>query len=512
MSVDDGLHTQITERIRPLQFDPTTFRVVRDQRAVETNRYRVRNDRQPAKIVQHGLSSAPHPTTTAKWQVVTQEKTLKVDKSEDRRQEQWRPLDRLKVSALACMLAEQTEQAMCAQSTTSKSPRLCQPFNHFAVFDLIGAAKTVSGFERQSAAILRRIHVSLRKVFLCITEKLLDGFVTHCDRRPDRQILAHVANVDAKLFAHNATFDYDDTHVELARKYVYSALRDGQSLDFDKTLSSADTDVYVSSTTPLIAQDDSLSTTNPFEQILQRIKHQTDALLNRHGLFAQLEQECAASCNRVRLQNIVEKLQTMAVQKRVDNAVALMMEPAVGAKDVVPRCNVGKLVDVAFKALQIDSENALTVVQQLEKSGFFATPALLTEIVSRGALESIVRHDVRTFLLNRLVANREQVVRPLLHTSNPTEFVRKAMWMVFLTLRPLDKKTVKALNDDDDDDYAAQVTMIEYLYKLMRQNIDPAYWRSAHNYLHNFFLKNEQFYFARVCQKLMTSMMSSATQ
>lgn len=404
-------------------------------------------------------------------------------------------VDRLKVATLIALLADETAKRFA----TEKQIVFLTPQT---VFDFQTLSKTPRLLSREITVLKNRAQKQLINVFESIISRLLAGFEE--ETRYDRLVLQFVAHFND--FVTNFTFT--EQQALLARQYVYSALYDGQLLQFDEPVEILQIDDNQGIESSESTSDKLNGTT--VEHILMDVDRKTTQIFQQHKILNKLIADCTEMSN----ENCAEAIKQTIAQmcKLVDkpkNLCNLFKVPSLQYETVK---NVEKITRLCCVALTNKFIVETKMLQQIANCGFFDDPIVLGSILDSGCLQFLSKRSARLFLLEKLSQHVPQILQSPAGKENESKEIFQAqriLWLVYVTSTPATRQELKKIQVDDSKNLQKQteysIEILKQIYKLLRTTETANIIAARHKTIHNFLLRHKQYYLALAAQKEFTS-------
>lgn len=368
------------------------------------------------------------------------------------------PLDRLVVAALTAALSRATfvHFARFADIGANVAEIAKVELEHTPLptttFDFQSATQQPLAFQRDLASFRNYTQQHLIAIFKIILYVLLSRF-SGDEPRFDQIVLQFVATSPI-----DAPFTHADYHASLARRYVYSALYDGQLLRFTGTKTvTAPTELgTVSNATPptmstqlgVTAGRQQRKEKNAVKKIFTSIETRTAQVLQQHKLFNQLIEVCKETnrqhISATTMTQTIAQLQTLAGQSTVWPSLLKM---SLLTQDAKNRLKASRLCCLALTNVAAHSgTNCLTL---LETCGFFDDPALLAAVLDSGCLQLLTNRSARLFLLQKLKTHLTSLLT--LDTADDQLVLKRILWVLFVAANPLTRSEQKSMHIEDAD-------------------------------------------------------------
>lgn len=409
---------------------------------------------------------------------IVMEKTTKVDDTE-----QVGKLERLKVAALIAILSQHVFCFFCAESSQCVKQLMNQ-----TEFDFQSALLKQSVYERELANYRKIAHCNLVSMFKKVLEQLMDRFYATNELRYDQMVLSFAANIDMKDI--KPQFSYSDHQLMLAKQYVYSALYDGQLLQFDSTsldlLCAKLNNQNELQTTGIIEQahEQKLAATT-FEKTIEQIKAKTSQIFQRHKLLNKLVRTCQQSDQDTA--PIFAQLTSLCNDTTVWDV--LKTSPL----EYERATSLEKACIVCSKAFESQSNQFIV---QLDDAGFFQDTDLFVLLMDQGCFDNIKTNTIRQMLLEKAL---QLDVSNLLTSADRKRSFKRALWLISLCVEKLSKKdqvdfTITNMENRNNN----STILLTRIYDWLKKNDDPKQFLSHKKKIDSFLLRLKQYNLLRL--------------
>ena len=387
-------------------------------------------------------------------------------------------LSRLKIAALVAIISQKVfcfvcnESGICAQQLMNQTE-----------FDFQSALIKRAVYERELANYRKISHQNLVQSFKAILSKLLERFYGANESRFDQTVLNFVVNIDTKKI--ETQFSYTEHQLMLAKQYVYSALYDGQLLQFD----SAALEIYCAkmqtnqdqvaehSEKPTVAEQKTL-----LEKIIAQIQKRTAQIFQRNKLFNQLIGQCIGKTCHEQLKPTFAQLSTLTDK---ENVWELLRTSPIEYNSSKNSAKAAELCTLAFASRSEKS------CKQLEEYGFFDDSNLLTCLIDNGSFEKVQSNTTRRMLLKKVVASNDIAI--VLGKEKKTAF-KRALWLLSLTVYKNSKREdynigVQEIKNDDTD----AKELLKKIYEYFKKTDNEQQYASHRKKIESFLLKLGQY-------------------
>ena len=448
--------------------------------------------------------------------------------------EAWNNIDRLKVAALTYMLATAAREFVCAEKIDSNADAAVYYLPHNK-FDLISAAGSRLAYERELAAFNTQTQALLSQTFKIVLQVLLRSFAPQNETRFDRAVLRFVTDVDEAYYAVKAAFDYSTRHTALARQYVYSALYDGQLLNFENAAldlqlcaSLAAPQLHSLTSAPQLATGNNSNENNAanaqqdlLTHTLRDIEIRTEQIFAKHALFNQLLKQCTIGGEDSNESDVERCQKTMAAATQRLCELAhehgsvwhFLRQPFVHMAN--ENKSLHKATSLCCIALTNNTALQADALQQLDRCGFFDDQLLVGSVLDSGCIQYIGDARARAFLLEKVLQHYDSLGSligdnsanaMLLGTTTARKemIVQRILWLLFLASGLLTRKAQKQLASDANQEFQENgLLLLQSIYNwLALESGLPL--QAYHKTIHNFLLRHNQFRLALASQRQMS--------
>ena len=406
---------------------------------------------------------------------IVMEKTTKVDDME-----QVGKLERLKVAALIAIISQHVFCFFCAESGQCVNQLMNQ-----TEFDFQSALLKQSVYERELANYRKIAHCNLVAMFKTILERLMEKFYAANELRYDQMVLSFAANIDMKDI--NPQFSYSDHQLMLAKQYVYSALYDGQLLQFDSTslnllCAKLNSQNEFQTTEP----EEKLASTT-FEKTIQQVKEKTSQIFQRYKLFNKLVQNCQQQGD----QDTAPIFAQLSSLCNNNNNVWDVLKTS--PLEYERATSFEKARIICSKAFEGQSEDFLI---QLDDAGFFQDADLFIQLMDQGCFDNIKTNIIRRMLLEKAL---QLDVSNLLTSADRKRSFKRALWLISLCVEKLSKKdqidfTVTSMENGNNN----STILLTRIYDWLKKNDDQKQFVSHKKKIDSFLLRMKQYNLLRL--------------
>ena len=393
-------------------------------------------------------------------------------------------LGRLKIAAIIAILSQKVVNFTC------KEINLCaQQSMNQTEFDFQSAVADRKVYEHELSHYRQISHTNLVFVFKKILCKLLERFYAANEQRIDHEILNFVAFLDHSDVDASAHFTYTDHQFMLSKQYIYSALYDGQMLQFN-------TDVLQINSTRLIEKSKDIilaeeNTDRPektqLQKVITQIQHKTLQIFQKYKLFHQLAEKCVGKKCHLEIRPIISQLCNFCQKENIWQSLKSSPIEYGSEKGIEQAVN---LCSLAFASQSHQACN------ELQLCGFLDDAKVFSQLLDSGALEKVQNNTTRHMLLEKAISCID--LPSLLECDDDKKTFKRALWLLSLTvykLKAQQQKDFTLLQKDCGDDLGKK--LLADIYRFLEKKNEPRKFNAQKKKIRLFLLRLKQFHLLR---------------